>query len=126
MGKYICYLLVCIGCLSCSSNPVSDRLLEKDTIDLGGVNSGAKVDFTIGIANPTDHYLKILHVKGNCECVVINKYPTGLSPKQNGAISATYTSQYEKEAAGVLYKNIVIKLDRKPFIHWAKVKVNVK
>ena len=125
-GHYVSYLLMCIGYFSCQSNPENNSIVIKDYIDLGSVTIGDTVNFSIPLINTTDDYLKIVTVKGSCECVTINTCPPGLNPKKNGTIYATYDSKFERKLAGVLYKNVVIQLDKKPFIHSVRLRVDIK
>lgn len=126
MNRYIGYLLMSIICFGCQSTPQNEGLVLKEVIDLGAVTVGQTVDFTIDILNPTDQFIKIITVKGNCGCLTVNNCPSGIKPKQNGTINATYSSEFDKKLSGILYKNVVIQLDKKPFIRSVKLKVNVK
>ncbi|WP_375447521.1 DUF1573 domain-containing protein [uncultured Fibrella sp.] len=117
---------MCIGYLSCQSTSKNTKIVVNDYIDLGSVTIGDTVNFSIPLINPTDEYLKIVAVKGSCECITINTCPPGLEPTKNGTIYATYSSKFERKLAGVLYKSVVIKLDKKPFLHSVSLRVDIK
>lgn len=126
MNKYIGYLLISCICLSCQPAQENNTIVLKKFIDLGSVDVGKVVKFTINVLNPTDQLIKIVSVKGDCGCLTVDKCPSGLEPNQNGTISATYSSKFEKQSAGIIYRNVIIQLNRKPFLHSVKLKVNVK
>ncbi|RZM20558.1 MAG: DUF1573 domain-containing protein [Pedobacter sp.] len=123
---YVGCLLMCIGFSSCHSVSDQTKIVAKDNIDLGAFTIGDTANFTIPVVNPTDETLKILDIKGSCECITINTYPKELRPQQTGTINATYSSEFEGKFLGVLYKNVVIKLNKKPFIHSVRLKVDIK
>lgn len=124
--RYVSYLLMCIGYFCCRSTAENEKIVVNDYIDLGRLAIGDTVKFSIPLTNPTDDYLKIVTVKGSCECITINTCPPGLEAKKSGTIYATYDSKYERKLSGVLYKNVVIQLNRKPFIHSVKLRVDIK
>jgi hypothetical protein len=126
MNKCIGFLLISGICLSCQPAQESNSIVFKNSIDLGSVTVGKVVKFSIDVLNPTDQLIKIVSVKGDCGCLTVNRCPTGLEPNQNGTISATYSSRFEKKSAGIVHRNVIIQLNRKPFLHLVKLKVNVE
>ncbi|MEZ0538372.1 DUF1573 domain-containing protein [Fibrella arboris] len=124
--RYIGYLILGSLCFSCQPANEKYNIAVKNLIDLGAVTVGNNINFAIDLLNPTDQDLTIMAVKGSCECIIINTYPSVLKPRQNGTINATYTSKFERKLAGVLYKDVVIQLNKKPFLHAVKLRVDVK
>ncbi|XWW47461.1 DUF1573 domain-containing protein [Fibrella sp. USSR17] len=124
--KHISYVLMCFVFLGCQSKPTSTTFFPKDTIDLGAVSSGDSIDFVVDVKNPTDNEAKVADIRGTCGCIKVKNYPAVLKASEAGTINATYYSKFDKKSAGPLYKSIVLRSDKKPFIHAIQVKVNVE
>ena len=111
-------LLLClfIGSSSCQTTPKRTTLFLQDTLDLGVVMAGQKKEAVIAIHNPTDQYVTIESIRGDCNCVNINTCPTRLSANEKAQITITYDSERDKEVKGLLYKAVLLKASTKPYL----------
>ncbi|MEZ0487446.1 DUF1573 domain-containing protein [Fibrella aquatica] len=121
--KYTSFLLVYFIFFGCQSPQTTEGLVVNDSLNLGVLKKGDQVPFTVNLTNPTTDYVRIVSVKGDCGCITVNKSPEGLKPGQNGIVNATYNSKVDEKLTGTILKNIVIQVDKKPFIHAVKLTV---
>ena len=100
-------------------------IFRTDTFELGVVKKGTKKIFFIPIANSTTERIKIVKVTGDCGCITVSNYPSTLYPDKNDVLNVTYDSQFDSQLTGVIYKNVVVQLDQKPFLQSLKLRLTI-
>lgn len=118
-------VFIVINLMSCQTAENAIDIFPKDTIDVGSVKVGVKKTVRIQISNQTDQFIGIVSVKGDCNCIVSNASSTGIYPEKDQFLTVTYDSQYDKRISGTIYRNVLVQIDKKPFIQSAKLKINV-
>lgn len=119
------FLLVLATCIGCQKSEEAIDIFPKDTMDLGSVKVGTNKVVKIELNNPTDQQVRLISVKGDCNCLVTNDYPSSIYPGKKHLLTVTYDSQYDKKIRGVVYRNVVVQIDKKPFIQFVKLKINI-
>lgn len=87
----------------------SSILIDCDEINLGEVESEDAVTVPIPIANISSHPLRVIGIRGSCDCVVTDELPLLVQPGEHRDLSITLSAS--KHAIGDFMNRVILYTD---------------